>query len=256
MSLKKKFGFISAFLTAAALTVCNTAHAIDNEIKILSKVTQYDDICGSVNINILTDTNIYVKITKHTPETDEDGYVVYDTVIKASDVYDDCKSVMKLESINYNIESQEYDGYYDILIGVHKHIGSEDPEDILYKNIYFIVTDKDVSGYDTVCDINVSLSAEDMEEPEMKELSEGSDKKFDIIFPHIEMPSEPEPKPEIIWGDANSDGNINIRDAALIASKLATGKSDELPEAADYNKDGSVNIRDAAALASYLSKKQ
>ena len=258
MSLKKKIRFISAFLTAAVIAAGSTVYAAENEVKVSPKVKQYDELCGSVKVSILSDTDIYVKIIKHTPETDEDGYVVYDTTIKGNDVYSDCKSVMMLEGNNYNIENQEYDGFYDILVGVHKHIGSDDPEDILYKEIYFVVTDKDVSGYDTVCDINVTLSGDDMEEPAVTEQSDDFNKNYDIVFPHIEIPSEPEPepKPDIIYGDANGDGNVNIRDAALIASKLASGKSDELPQAADYNQDGSVNIRDAAALASALSKKE
>jgi len=54
-------------------------------------------------------------------------------------------------------------------------------------------------------------------------------------------------------GDANEDGNINVRDAAFIASKLAQGRTDELTESADYNEDGKINVRDAAAIASMLA---
>ena len=248
MSLKKKISLISAFLTAATLTVSNVAHAAVNELEVRSKVTQYDDLCGSVNITI----------TKHTPETSEEGYVVYSNTVKASDVYDDFKSVMKLEGNNYNIEAQEYDGYYNVSVGVHKHIGSDDPEDILYQDIYLIVTDKDVSGYDTVCNINVSLSDKDMDEPKLTDLSEENDLRYDIVCPHIELPAEPEPEPEpeIILGDANGDGAVNIRDAAFMASMLAAGNGDKLPKSADFNQDDAINIRDAAALASSLSKKK
>ena len=261
MSLKKITGILTALLTASAIAAGGTAFAEDAaevvEREVLPKAVQYDEICGKVNVSILSDADIYVRIIKHTPETGESGYAVYDTVIKASDVYDDCVASMKLECNNYNIEEQEYDSYYDILVGVHKHIGSEDPEDILYREIEFTVTDKDLSGHDTNCEITVSLSDEDMEKPSISDSTDGNTKKYELVFPHIQMPTEPEPtEPEVIWGDANNDGNVNIRDAALIASKLASGKSDELTEAADYNRDGNVNIRDAAALASNLSKKQ
>lgn len=260
MSLKKTIGFISALLTAATLTVSSVAYAElkENEIEVKPKVKQYDDICGSVKVSILPNANVYVKITKHTPETSEEGYVIYDTTVKASDVYDDCKSVMGLEGNNYNIEAQEYDGYYDVSVGVHKHIGSDDPEDIMYQNIYLIVTDKDVSGYDTVCDINITLSDKDMDEPQMAEMSDGSSKKYDLVFPYLEMPKEPEPEPEpdVLSGDANEDGKVNIRDAAFMASMLAAGQGDKLPKSADFNQDGAINIRDAAALASSLSKKK
>ena len=52
-------------------------------------------------------------------------------------------------------------------------------------------------------------------------------------------------------GDANSDGKINVRDAAFIASSIALGK--ELNDDADYNEDGKKNIRDAAAIVNDLT---
>lgn len=54
-------------------------------------------------------------------------------------------------------------------------------------------------------------------------------------------------------GDANLDGKVNVRDCAFIASALALGNADKLPENADYNEDDKVNVRDAAAIASYLA---
>lgn len=55
-------------------------------------------------------------------------------------------------------------------------------------------------------------------------------------------------------GDANGDGIVNVRDAAYIATMLAKGKEDSLPEEADYNGDGQKNVRDAAAIATALAK--
>ncbi|MBQ8435523.1 MAG: dockerin type I repeat-containing protein, partial [Oscillospiraceae bacterium] len=54
-------------------------------------------------------------------------------------------------------------------------------------------------------------------------------------------------------GDANLDGVLDVRDAALIARKLARGESTLLPDIADYNMDGKKNVSDAAAIARYLS---
>ena len=51
-------------------------------------------------------------------------------------------------------------------------------------------------------------------------------------------------------GDANGDGKINVRDAAFIASSIATGRN--LNAEADYNNDGKKNIRDAAAIVNDL----
>ncbi len=55
-------------------------------------------------------------------------------------------------------------------------------------------------------------------------------------------------------GDVNIDNEINVRDCAYIASKLAQGLVGELPGFSDYNGDGTVNVRDAAAIASALAK--
>lgn len=52
-----------------------------------------------------------------------------------------------------------------------------------------------------------------------------------------------------IRGDANSSGKTDVRDCAYIASMLAQGKGDTLPETADYNRDGKRNVSDAANLA-------
>ena len=56
-------------------------------------------------------------------------------------------------------------------------------------------------------------------------------------------------------GDANGDGTLNIRDCAKIAQFAAQGKTDSLPNTADYNKDGNKNVRDAAAISKDLASK-
>ena len=61
--------------------------------------------------------------------------------------------------------------------------------------------------------------------------------------------------PDAIIGDVNEDGAVNVRDCALIASSVASGKAEALPDTADYNKDGRKNVRDAAALSSDLAAK-
>ncbi len=68
-------------------------------------------------------------------------------------------------------------------------------------------------------------------------------------------PTEPptEPPIEVICGDANLDGTVNVRDSAYIAYMLAYGRSSELPISADFNSDGVINVRDAVAIAVSLS---
>ena len=59
---------------------------------------------------------------------------------------------------------------------------------------------------------------------------------------------------EDVIGDANGDNEVTVRDCAVIASALATGKADKLSSSADFNKDGEVNVRDAAAISRTLAK--
>lgn len=61
--------------------------------------------------------------------------------------------------------------------------------------------------------------------------------------------------PNINYGDANDDGEIDIRDAAFIAQKIAGKRADQLGESADYNQDGKRDIRDAAAIAKNVARK-
>ncbi len=63
----------------------------------------------------------------------------------------------------------------------------------------------------------------------------------------------PEKPIETIYGDANSDGSVNARDAAMLQQYVA-GWDVTLDEAsADANGDGSVNARDAAMLQQYVA---
>ncbi len=59
--------------------------------------------------------------------------------------------------------------------------------------------------------------------------------------------------PDGMSGDANGDGEVNVRDCAAIAKALAKGTIAELPISADFNGDGSITVRDAAALAKSLA---
>ncbi len=58
---------------------------------------------------------------------------------------------------------------------------------------------------------------------------------------------------DVLYGDANGDGEVNVRDAAAIANALAYKTVDQLKGNGDYNQDGSVTVRDAAAIANMLA---
>ncbi len=73
-----------------------------------------------------------------------------------------------------------------------------------------------------------------------------------------ESPSEPpmatpdEGAEEVLYGDANSDGDVNIKDATYI-QKYCAGMVTELNRtASDVNVDGSVNIKDVTVIQKYL----
>ena len=56
----------------------------------------------------------------------------------------------------------------------------------------------------------------------------------------------------ITVGDVNDDGKVSALDAAIIARKLAEGRSSDLNKwAADYNGDGKVTALDCAEKAVY-----
>lgn len=57
----------------------------------------------------------------------------------------------------------------------------------------------------------------------------------------------------IVLGDANNDGNLDIRDCAYISGLISQNKKDKLPSQSDYNRDNCINIRDAAAISKKLA---
>ena len=67
-----------------------------------------------------------------------------------------------------------------------------------------------------------------------------------------------EAKDEIIYGDLNSDGKVDITDLSLLSLHLIGDKpleTDELKEAADVQYDKTIDLGDLACLRQFLSKK-
>ena len=58
---------------------------------------------------------------------------------------------------------------------------------------------------------------------------------------------------EILYGDANSDGEVNLRDVALLQQYTSNWSVTLDLNAADANGDGEVNLRDVALLQQYTS---
>lgn len=236
---------ICSLFTAAAVMTLNINVSAENQVMI-ADASQPDEICGYVNIEPSTESDVYVKIIKYTPETnvDDKGYIVYDKIIEANSIHSSDIVIFPLEYNNLNFETKKYEGSYDILVGVNKYANSTDDRNIVYNKINIVVEDINYCGYETNCNINIKVTDEDLEEPVCVESGDSSNSIYDITFSLIDY----------IPGDANNDNVVNIRDAALIAKMLSQAKGNELPKSADYNGDGVVNVRDAAAIASSLVK--
>ena len=64
-----------------------------------------------------------------------------------------------------------------------------------------------------------------------------------------------------VRGDADGDGNVTIKDAALIAKYVAKRTIPQFSKTlngamGDANKDGSLNIVDAAYIAKYIASRK
>ena len=57
---------------------------------------------------------------------------------------------------------------------------------------------------------------------------------------------------EDIRGDANRNGELEIRDAAMIAKAIKCDTIDSLPPCADWDGNGVINVRDVSGIAKYL----
>lgn len=70
----------------------------------------------------------------------------------------------------------------------------------------------------------------------------------------LPLPSDPatgdEPKDELMLGDVNADGKLNIKDVTAVqkyAAKIV--EFDEVQQAAaDFNGDGKINVKDATQM--------
>ena len=75
--------------------------------------------------------------------------------------------------------------------------------------------------------------------------------------PDEPTPDQPDdPKEEIVIGDVNGDGKIDINDATLIQKYLADLEklTDEQKAAADVNGDGKIDINDATLIQKYVAE--
>lgn len=247
MKIKK---FISAIFVAGTVAASSTT-ALAKDVTVTTNIPQPDEICGYLNIIPTTQSDVYVKIYKLTPETEKEDYIVYDTVIEADAVHNGDKYIFGLEYNNLNIATGKYESKYEIMIGVNKYSNSSDKNDIVYNAFNLEVEDTNYTGNETNCLINIKITDEELEQPSCIKSGDRLNIVYDMTFSNTEKITV-----EILRGDANLDSKVNVRDCAAIATALAQGTADKLPEEADYNSDGKINVRDAAAIASFLASSE
>ena len=229
--MKKILSGITALLTVSALSVTAAAN-----VKVEPKYPMHGNKCGLVTVSADIDRDVHVVIVQNTPEG---NYTYYDEIIPIDD---------EDRTFEFELEGK-IDVDYTVTIGVPKYKGSKNYEE--YSDMVVFqdtdeIADGSIDGYTFT--YNIKPNEEDELNAEKTKDGVADEDKIvqyetALYFPALEG----------LKGDVNSDGVINVRDAAAIASALARG--DELPAFADYNGDGKVNIRDAAAIAGSLLKK-
>ena len=59
-------------------------------------------------------------------------------------------------------------------------------------------------------------------------------------------------EPDVLRGDVNGDGEVNIIDVTDLIDCLLTGNAPANPDAADVSMDGALNIEDVTMLIDFL----
>lgn len=110
------------------------------------------------------------------------------------------------------------------------------------------LTDEQVADVISLAGVEVAWSAGGA--------ASGDEVTPDETTPDETTPDETTSDEIVIYGDANRDGFVNIKDATAIQKVAAGLEALETPQArwcADVNLDGYVNIKDATAIQKYVA---
>lgn len=114
------------------------------------------------------------------------------------------------------------------------------------------IIDETIKQSDNFEDFLSKLRAENIE---VKYLVVTTVSRTEKTTPEITKRTDEHGNIVITVGDVNDDGRVSGLDAAIIARKLAEGRSSDLNKwAADYNGDGKVTALDCAEIARFLAK--
>ena len=273
---KKKFfksalcGIMSAVMLGG-ISVYAGGYGMGDELK-------YGNTTGTYTLRLIREMpyNIFIEtLTNNVNDKDDDPYY-NNTKDSSKEIYDDVKKMVGvMDGVNKLSKYLSKDENGNTWVTVYKFVSSDSSEvknedvekiekavsDVLFFDKYELtfpdklieINSNNYVGYIKLkmkfeVDDNISYNDEDVKYMIEKE---GIEMNYAKIFYALEQA-------DFIYndltGDTNADAEVNVRDAAFIAQKLATKKSSDLPKVADFNNDEKIDVRDAAAIARYLSK--
>ena len=219
---------VKTICAVTAMIFTATSSLICSAETIEPRYPMHGNRCGEVRISNETGRNAHIKITQN----GVDGSFVY---------YDEEISDGSFELVLEGNDQVDY----TVTIGAPKYIGSKKYKEFSES---FTVHDTDEMDSDVLYVHSYSVQKNDTDEVSASNEKIETDSTIEtdtlILFPISDK----------LLGDANNDGNVNVRDCAFIANAIAQKKS--LPDNADHSEDGNVNVRDAASLARLLAERR
>ncbi len=274
MNTKKFFksalcGIMSAVMLGS-ISVYAGGYGMGDELK-------YGNTTGTYTLRLIREMpyNIFIEtLTNNVDDKDDDPYY-NNTKDSSKEIYDDVKKMVGvMDGVNKLSKYLSKDEDGNTWVTVYKFVSSDSSEvkkedvekiekavsDVLFFDKYELtfpdklieINSNNYVGYIKLkmkFEVDDNNSYNDEYVKYMIE-KEGIEMNYAKIFYALEQA-------DFIYndltGDTNADAEVNVRDAAFIAQKLAARKYMEIPGIADFNGDEKVDVRDAAAIARYLA---
>lgn len=79
--------------------------------------------------------------------------------------------------------------------------------------------------------------------------------EFEVSGATLNISEADPPEPEVVYGDSNGDGIIDLKDVTLVLQYLAEWDNIEMVDAnADANGDGEIDLKDVTLVLQYLAE--
>ena len=238
----------------------------------MGDLLEYENTTGTYTLRMIREMPYSIFIGLTNDIDDKDGPYYSDTKDSSKEIYDNVKTMVGVNELSKYLSKDENGNTW---VTVYKFVSSDSSEvkkedvekiekavsDVLLFDKYELtfpdklieINSNNYVGYIKLkmkFEVDDNNSYSDQNVKDMIE-KEGIEMNYAKIFYALEQA-------DFIYndltGDTNADAEVNVRDAAFIAQKLATKKSSDLPKVADFNNDEKIDVRDAAAIARYLSK--